>query len=129
MTKLPPARLAGDPGTRSCVTAMTADHIGDIVLYGCAAGVLGLLALAAFGVLQSRWRDHGTLTALPSGSAEVAGLILAGLVMAATLGMALNSVTVTHGLGAGQPFSLAAAAAAAAAFFAVRLRRTAKPRP
>jgi len=59
----------------------------------------------------------------------VAGLILAGLVMAATLGMALNSVTVTHGLGAGQPFSLAAAAAAAAAFFAVRLRRTAKPRP
>ena len=121
--------LAGDRGTRSCVTAMTADHIGDIVLYGCAAGVLGLLALAAFGVLQSRWRDHGTLTALPPGSAEVAGLILAGLVMAATLGMALNSVTVTHGLGAGQPFSLAAAAAAAAAFFAVRLRRTAKPRP
>jgi len=51
--------LAGDPGTRSCVAAMTADHIGDIVMYGCAAGVLGLLALVAFGVLQSRWQDHG----------------------------------------------------------------------
>jgi hypothetical protein len=121
--------LAGDPAARSCVTAMTADHIGDIVMWSCAAGVLGLLALLAFGMLQSRWRDHSTLTALPAGSAEVAGLILAGLVTLATLSMGLNSVTVTHGIGAGQPFSQAAAAAAAAAFFAVRLRRTAKPRP
>ncbi|HEV3290176.1 MAG TPA: permease prefix domain 1-containing protein [Streptosporangiaceae bacterium] len=116
--------LAGDPGTRSCVTAMTADHIGDIVLWSCAAGVLGLLALLVSGVLQLRWRDHGTLTALPAGSAEAAGLILAGLVMVATLGMALNQETATRGVGAGQHFSEAAAALAAAAFFAVRLRRT-----
>jgi hypothetical protein len=121
--------LAGDAATRSCVTAMTADHIGDIVMWGVAAGVLGLLALLAFGVLQWRWRDHGTLTVLPAGSTEVVGLILAALVLVAALGIGLNSVTVTHGIGAGQPFSLAAAAAAAAAFFAVRLRRTARLRP
>ncbi|HEY6278295.1 MAG TPA: permease prefix domain 1-containing protein [Streptosporangiaceae bacterium] len=118
--------LAGDPGTRNCVTAMTADHIGDIVLWSTAAGVLGLLALLAFGVLQRRWRDHGTLTALPAGSAEAVGVILAGLVMVATLGMALNSITATRGAGAGQPFSLATAALAAAVYFAVRLRRTAR---
>jgi hypothetical protein len=121
--------LAGDPATRRCVTAMTADHIGDIVMWGAAAGVLGLLALLAFGVLQSRWRDHGTLTVLPAGSAEAVGLILAGLVLVAALGIGLNSVTVTHGIGAGRPFSLAAAAAAAAVFFAIRLRRKARLRP
>ena len=121
--------LAGDPGTRSCVAAMTADHIGDIVMYGCAAGVLGLLALVAFGVLQSRWQDHGTLTALPRGSAEAVGMVLAGLVTVAALGMGLNHVDVTHGIGAGQPFSLAVAAAGAAAFFAVRFWRAAKLRP
>lgn len=120
--------LAGDPATRSCVTAMTADHIGDIVLYSCTAGVLGLAGLLAFGVLQSRWRDHGTRTALPAGSAEAVGMTLAGLVTAATLGVALNRLSVTHGIGAGQPFSLAVAAAAAATFFAVRLRRTARIR-
>ncbi len=45
--------------------------------------------------------------------------------MVVALGMGLHGVSVTHGIGAGQPFSQAAAACGAA-FFAVRLRRTAK---
>ena len=69
--------LAGDPGTHSCVTAMLADHAGDIMLEATAAGVLGLLVLATYAVLRMRWRDRGTMTALPDGSAQALGGILA----------------------------------------------------
>ena len=116
--------LAGDPSARSCVTAMTADHVGDIVLQGFAAGCLGLLALVAFWIMRRRWQDRGTLTALPVGSAEAAGTILALVVMVAGLGMAVNIELVHRGQGAGQPLSIAVAAFCAAAFFAVRLYHT-----
>jgi hypothetical protein len=115
---------AGDPSAHSCVAAMTADHVGDILLQGFAAGILGVLALLAFWRMRRRWQDRGTLTALPVGSAEAAGVILAVLVSAAGLMTALNIETVQQGQGAGQPFSIAIAALGAAAFFAIRLYRT-----
>jgi hypothetical protein len=120
--------LAGDPGTRSCVTAMTRDHVGDIILQGAAAGVLGLLALAAFWFLRGRWQDRGTLVALPVGSAEAIGAILALLVAVAGAGQAIDVERVRHGQGAGQLISIAIAAACAAAFFAIRLRRNVRVR-
>jgi hypothetical protein len=58
--------LAGDPGTHSCVTAMGADHVGDILLSSFAAGILGLVTLLAFWLMRRRWQDRGTLTARPS---------------------------------------------------------------
>jgi hypothetical protein len=115
--------LAGDPGTHNCVTAMTADHVGDIVLQGLAAAVLGLLALIAFWVMRERWQDRSTLTALPVGSTEAVGMILALIVAAGGLASAVDIETVQRGQGAGQPISIAVAALGAAAFFAIRLYR------
>jgi hypothetical protein len=115
--------LANDPGTHSCLTAMTADHVGDIVLSTAAAGLLGVLTLLVFWGLRRRWQDRATLTALPAGSTEAAGAVLAALVALAGLGVGVNTEMVQRGVGAGQPFSLAIAAAVAAAFFALRLAR------
>jgi hypothetical protein len=120
--------LAADPSARNCVSAMTADHIGDIVLQGFAATVLGVLALLAFWVLRYRWQDRGTLTALPVGSAEAAGAILAFLVMVAGVIGGLNLETAQRGQGAGQPLSIAIAALGAAAFFGLRLYRSVRAR-
>jgi hypothetical protein len=115
--------LAADPGTRSCLQAMTYDHVGDILLSSLAAGVVGLMILLAFWWMRRRWQDRATLTALPAGSAEAVGAVLALLVMVFTLGTAIDAEMVQRGVGAGQPFSLAAAALGAAAFFGLRFRR------
>jgi hypothetical protein len=120
--------LAGDPGTRSCVTAMLADHAGDFVLQATAAGLLGLIALAAYLALRQRWRDRATMTALPAGTAEALGAALAALAAVVCLGQALDIEMVQHGIGAGQPWSLGLAAAVTAIVFALglpRARRTA----
>jgi hypothetical protein len=121
--------LAGDTATHSCVTAMLADHVGDIVLQSSAAGVAGVGLLATFGWLRRRWHDRGTLTALPIGSAEAAGAALAGIVTAGTLALGIDAELVQAGQGAGQLFSLAIAAAGAAAYFSVRLYLAVRPRP
>jgi hypothetical protein len=116
--------LAGDPGTHSCVTAMLADHVGDFLLQATACGVAGLLALGAFLLLRPRWRDRATAAVLPPGTAEALGALLAGLAAVAFAGQVLNIETVQHGVGAGQPLSLAAAASVTAAIFAAALRRS-----
>ena len=120
--------LAGDTATHSCITAMLSDHISDIVLQSIAAGVAGALLLTAFWGLRRRWHDRSTLTALPVGSTEAVGAVLAGIVMAGTLGLAVNTELVQRGQGAGQLFSLAIAALGAACFFAARLYRAVRPR-
>jgi TRAP-type C4-dicarboxylate transport system permease small subunit len=102
---------------------MTRDHVGDILLQGIAAGFFGLLALLAFWLMRQRWQDRSTLTALPVGSAEAVGAILALLVAAVGVGTAVDLETVARGLGAGQPLAIALAALCAAAFFALRLYR------
>ena len=120
--------MAGDPSARNCVAAMTSDHVGDIVLQGFAAGVLGALALVAFWLMRYRWRDRGTLTALPMGSAEAVGAILAGLVAFAGIAVGLNIESGQQGHGAGQPFAIALAAFGAALFFVIRLYVSARKR-
>ena len=115
--------LAGDPSTRSCIAAMTRDHVGEIIITGVAAGFLGLMALLAFWIMRQRWRDRGTLIALPVGSAEAVGAILALLVVAVGAQQAFHSEMVERGIGGGQPIAIAIAALCAAAFFAVRLYR------
>jgi hypothetical protein len=120
--------LTGDPATHNCVTAMISDHVGDIVLQGFAAGLLGIIALLAFAAMRRRWQDRATLTALPVGSAEAAGAVLAALVTVAGLVRWINIETNQQAQGAGQPLSIAMAAACAATFFAVRLYRAVRPR-
>jgi len=120
--------LAGDTSTHSCVAAMTADHVGEVILNSFAAGVLGVLALSAYGWMRRQWQDRGTLTALPIGSAEAVGAILALIVAVGTAGRGINLEMVQQGQGAGEMFSLAIGALAAAAFFIVRLCRLSLPR-
>ena len=115
--------LAGDPGTRSCVTAMLADHAFDYLLQAAACGLLGLAGLAAYLVLRQRWNDRATTTALPAGTAEGLGAILAAIAAVVCLGQAFDLETVQRGVGVGQPLSLGIAATVAAAAFAVALWR------
>lgn len=120
--------LAGDPATHNCVTAMIADHVGDIALQSYAGGIVGVLALMAYWAMRRRWHDRGTLTALPVGSAEAAGGLLALLVAIGTLGTGINTELVQRGQGAGHQFSLAVAALGATTFFAIRLYRAVRAR-
>jgi hypothetical protein len=114
--------LAGDPGTRSCVNAMLADHAFDYLLQAAACGLLGLAGLAAYLFLRRRWSDRATATALPAGAAEGLGAILAGIAAVACFGQAVDLETVQRGVGVGEPLSLGIAAAFAAAAFALALR-------
>jgi len=115
--------LAGDPGTRSCVTAMLADHAFDYLLQAAACGLLGLAGLAGYLFLRRRWSDRATTTALPAGTAEGLGAVLAGAAAVACLGQALDLETVQRGVGVGEPLSLGIAATTAAVAFALALRR------
>jgi len=119
--------LAGDPSARTCIAAMTSDHVGEVILNSFAAGVLGVIALCAYGWMRHRWQDRGTLTALPIGSAEAVGAILALIVAVGTAGRGLNLEMVQHGQGAGEMFSLTVGALTAAVFFIVRLARLSLP--
>lgn len=119
--------LAQDPSTHNCIVAMTADHVGEVILNSFAAGVLGVLALSAYGWMRRRWQDRGTLTALPIGSAEAVGAVLALIVATGTAGRGLNLALVQHGQGAGEMFSLSISALAAAAVFIARLSRVGLP--
>jgi HAAS domain-containing protein len=116
--------LAGDPHTRSCVSAMLADHTWDFLLETAAAGVLGLLTLGLYLVLRQRWRDRATVTALPPGTAQLAGAVLAALAAVACFGLVFDIETVQRGVGVGQSLSLGIAAVAAAATFGFALLKT-----
>lgn len=120
--------LAGDPGAHSCVTAMLADHVGDFLLETTAAALLGIIGLAAYLFLRRRWRDRATATALPAGTAEAVGGVLALLAAVVSFGQFFDTETIRHGIGAGEPLSLAIAAALAAAGFAVGWQRAVRNR-
>jgi len=113
--------LAGEPGTRSCVAAMLADHAFDYLLQATACGLLGLAGLAAYLFLRRRWSDRATATALPAGAAEGLGAILAGIAAVACFGQVVDLETVQRGIGVGEPLSLGIAAAVAAGAFAFAL--------
>jgi hypothetical protein len=119
--------LAGDRATHSCVTAMLADHAGDIALETTAAGILGLLLLAGYVTLRIRWRDRATMTALPPGSAQALGAALAGLAAGACFAVAYNIENTQRGIGAGLPWSLGLAAAIIAVLFALALLHIRRP--
>lgn len=119
--------LAGYPSARDCVAAMTADHADDFLRNAAGCGLLGLLALAGYLVLRRRWTHPAIDAALPVGFEYLLGVGLAGLAAVGLAGQGMDAILVTHGSGAGQPFSLAAAAVLAGAFFLVRARRRFHP--
>ena len=102
---------------------MLADHAFDYLLQATACGLLGLLGLAAYLFLRHRWSDRATATALPAGTAEGLGAILAGLAAVVFFGQVADLETVQHGVGVGQPLSLGIAAAVTAMIFTIALYR------
>ncbi|HEX2902509.1 MAG TPA: hypothetical protein VHO01_03560, partial [Jatrophihabitans sp.] len=100
--------LAGYPQYGTCQQAMVADHADDVIRNAAIALVLGLLALGVRAMLRRAWHD-GSRPVLES----AIGAALALLVALGSAGIAFDSVTVTHGHGAGQPIAFAVAAALA----------------
>ena len=115
--------LAGDPSARTCLTAMVADHVNDILLQGLAGGLAR--DAAAGGLLVDATAVAGPQHAHRAAGRQrrSRGAILAVLVTLGTPRHGLDAEMVQGGQGAGHPFSLAAAALGAAAFFAARLYR------
>src|SRR5262249_9529673 len=111
----------GDPGTRSWATGMRPAHAFDSLLQAAACGLLGLAGLAAYAFLRRRWSDRATATALPAGTAEGLGAVLAGIAAVACFGQVVDLETVQRGVGVGEPLSLAIAATVAAVAVAIAL--------
>jgi hypothetical protein len=131
-TFLPPSDcarwLAGDPATHSCYQAALADWRGDVVLFRLVAGVLGLLALAAYFLMRRR-RWFTTLPATVVDTIAVTLFSASGLFL---LGLGVDWL-VQHDNGAGQWLGAAPVALALALYFGLRLvgdiRHPREPRP
>jgi hypothetical protein len=115
--------LAGDPAARDCVAAMTADHARDFLISAAFCGVMGILALAAYRFLRRLWSSPAIATSLPRATEDIVGAFLAFATAVVLVGQGVDAILVTHGNGAGEPFSLAGPALVAAAVFTVRARQ------
>lgn len=106
--------LGIDPSAGSCQAAATADWANETVYHRIALGVLGVIALLLF-----RWLTRGAprRLALSTLNHMVSDTVAATLFAAAgilTLGLAVDTVAVASGNGAGQWLSAAPVAFAAA---------------
>ncbi len=115
--------LTADPAARDCVTAMTDDHARDFLLSAGFCGVMGIFAIIAYTFLRRRWSSPAIARSLPRATEDLVGAVLAFVTAVVLVGQGTDAVLVTHGNGAGEPFSLAPAALLAAAVFTVRARR------
>jgi hypothetical protein len=112
------------PG-RSCGGAAALHHFGEVVDYRLGAGILGVLALAAYVVLRRLPPFRGSAWAVPHGPATLVGTTLFGL---AALGLgvpALGQLALGDPTGTGQYLSaalVAGLAALAAAGYGLRAR-------
>lgn len=113
--------LAADPGAHSCRDAALSDWAAETVYYRIAFGILGALALLAFGLLRRRPSQALRWAALP---ATVSNTIAATAFAAAgcwTLGLGVSAIVANSGHGSGQWFSAAVVSLAAAGVFGWRL--------
>jgi hypothetical protein len=124
--------LALTPHAASCEAAAIADHYGEVVYYRLAAGVLGLLVLAAWWLV--RRRSAGRLLgqrSLPASLPVVVGAALATVAALLLLGGSLVSMTSAvdgtgNELSGGIVSALLAAGFGLALWRDVRLRRFAR---
>lgn len=108
--------LAGDPSTHSCYQAALADWRWEIVAYRLAAGVVGLVALAAYFGLRRR-RRFGNL---PASVVDTIAVTLFGASGVFLLGLGVDW-SIQHVNGAGQWLGAAPVALALALYFGLRL--------
>jgi hypothetical protein len=108
------------PGAHSCAQAATFHHFDEIVFYRLAAGVIGLIALAAF--LWLRHRIRLSATSLPDAFAATVATTAFGLATVALLADGADHFV--QGFGAGASLSAAIVAGALTIAYGWSLLRT-----
>jgi hypothetical protein len=119
--------LSLDHAAHSCHDAAIADWINEVVWYRVAIGVLGLVAVGAFMLLQRRTSRRVVL--LPRAICDTVAVTLFSGAALWTAGMGVDLVIIDSGHGSGQWFSAALVAVPAAAIFGTRLARTLRADP
>jgi len=113
--------LAADPGAHTCRDAALSDWAAETVYYRIAIGVLGAMALLAFGLLRRRRAHAQRWTTLPSAVSNTIAVTAFGAAGCWTLGLGVSAIVTNSGHGSGQWFSAAAVALGAAGGFGWRL--------
>ena len=110
--------LGQHPGAGSCARAALAENVSDGLLQRFAAGVVGLIVLAATAYLARR-RGTSLLAWATRPISAIVGVTAFGAATVILLALGGNAVQLDDGRGAGQWFSAGGVAALAAAAFAV----------
>lgn len=121
--------MALDPHAPTCRDAAISDWVGEVVGYRLGAGVLGLLALAAFLLLRRRGQLRNTWSLLPPVVSDAVATTLFSVAAIYLVAMSIDTVVVSHGTGYGQWLTATPVALAAAAIFAIRLVRDIRHQP
>lgn len=115
--------LGQHPDADSCARAALDEAVSDGLLQRFAAGIVGVIILAAVAFLAQR-RGTSLWALLTRPVAAIIGATAFGAAAAVLLGLGGNAVTVQSGYGAGQWFAAAGVSVVAAlCFAAVALRR------
>ncbi len=109
------------PGAPDCAAAATAHHFDEVISYRGAAGVLGLLALAAARFVPGNVARGPR--PLPAGLSEAAGAAVFGVAGAGLLALGFGQLVMGSANGAGAWLSGGLIAAGAFAAYAVALMR------
>ena len=120
--------LGQHPGAGTCAKAALAENVSDGLLQRSAAGVVGLIVLAATTYLAHR-RGTSLWTLATRPLTAVVGVTAFGVAALILLALGGNAVQLDNGRGAGQWFSAGGVAAFAAAAFAVVAVRRLRERP
>jgi hypothetical protein len=104
------------PGAATCGAAATTHHYGEIVDYRIAAGILGLILLAAY--LLARRRHLTETPHLPAAFIATVGASVFGLAGAAFLALSANLLVLGERAGVGQYLSGGIVSALVASAFA-----------
>ena len=121
--------MAADSHAPTCRDAAISDWVGEVVGYRLGAGVLGLIALAAFVLLRRRRERRQRWSLLPPVVSDAVATTLFGAAAVYLVATTIDTVVISHGTGYGQWLSAAPVALAAAMFFGIRLVRDLRHQP
>jgi hypothetical protein len=102
------------PGAHTCEEAATQHHVGEVVEYRGAAGVLGLLGLELFFVARRRWQAWTGTDALPRAFTATVATVAFGVAAAGLLVLAVDATLIDRTAGSGAYLSGGIVAAIAA---------------
>ena len=112
------------PKATSCLDAAARHHADEVETWRMGAGVLGLLALGALGVVRRRSRTTPVVGSLPPALVPAVGAAVFGVASLALASEAMQSIGWHSTAGLGQWLSACVVSAIVSAAFAVGLLRT-----